>query len=64
MARNAACPECKSGKEKEVINGGMVQTFHWEGNYVVYEETTYEKNLDHSTFYCDNSDCTNYDREI
>lgn len=64
MVRNAACPKCRSGKEKEVINGGMEQVVIWDGNYVVEEVTTYEKNDDHSTYYCNNKECSNYGKEI
>ena len=64
MVRNATCPKCRSGKEKEVINGGMEQVVIWDGNYVVEEVTTYEKNDDHSTYYCNNKECSNYGKEI
>lgn len=47
-----------------MINGGMLQTVHWDGDYVVREETDYEKNLNHSSFYCDNSQCQSYGKEI
>lgn len=64
MARNASCKICRSGKEKEVITGGMVQAVHWDGNYVVREETTYEKNDKHSIYYCNNQECQNYGKEV
>lgn len=64
MVRDAACPKCRSGKEIEVIKGGMEQVVHWDEGYVVREETTYEKNLRHSTFHCDNQGCSNYGKEI
>jgi hypothetical protein len=64
MAMKRTCPQCKSWKRKEVINGGMLQTVHWDGDYVVREETDYEKNLNHSSFYCDNSQCQSYGKEI
>ena len=44
---NDNCSQCKSGKRKEVIDGGMTQTVHWDGDYVVREEIDYEKNLNH-----------------
>ena len=64
MAMKGTCPECKSGKEKEVINCGMEQVVTWDGGYIVEEVTTYEKNDNHSTYYCNNKDCTNYGKEV
>lgn len=64
MVRNAACPMCKSGKEKEVIKGGMEQVVTWDDGYVVQEMTTYEKNDNYSTYYCNNKDCSNYGKEV
>ncbi len=64
MVRNTSCPKCKSGKEKEVIKGGMERVVYWDESYVVGKETTYEKNLRHSTFYCDNQNCSNFGKEL
>ena len=34
--------KCGGEKIKEVINGGMTDSVHWDGGYVVRSETTYE----------------------
>ena len=61
---NQTCPKCKSEKIKEVITGGIEMTVHWDGEFVVREESTYEPNYDHSTFYCDNEECEMCGKEI
>ena len=46
------CQKCGSSKMIETITGGMVQKIWWDGDYIVKEETTYEKNMKHSTYKC------------
>ena len=55
MASSGKCGKCGSKRVKEVITGGMKQIVHWDGGYVVAEETTYEKTDRHSTYTCE--DC-------
>lgn len=55
MSYNGKCSKCGSTRVKEVIKGGMAQTVHWDGDFVVGEETTYEETNRHSEFSCD--DC-------
>ncbi|MDA8056106.1 MAG: hypothetical protein M0Z77_10755 [Thermoplasmatales archaeon] len=46
VANSGKCDKCGSKRIKEVITGGMKQIVHWDEEYVVGEETTYENPID------------------
>ena len=50
--------KCGGEKIKEVITGGMTDSVHWDGGYVVKSETTYEKSDEYSTFTCEKCGAT------
>ena len=53
MSVQLKCDKCGSTSIKEIITGGMTETVHWKDDYVVREETTYEKTDDNSEFICE-----------
>ena len=53
--RGDKCKKCGSNKVTEVINGGITQRVFYEGDYIVREETEYEKSEKYSKWFC--TDC-------
>jgi hypothetical protein len=45
----------KSKKQTEVISKGIIQIVHWHGDYIVKEQTSYDKTTKNSTYFCE--DC-------
>jgi predicted small secreted protein len=53
---NKKC-HCGSDKQVEVISKGIIQKVWYDGDYIVKEETTYEKTTKNSRYYC--AECGN-----
>jgi len=52
MKKEKLCGNCDSNKQVEVITGGLVQKVYREGDWILKEETEFEKTEKHSKWYC------------